>query len=729
MKSVSLPIVYMVMRKSKKINNMNRKLFIMSLVVATAVLGGACKKKTSENPELANNPFMKEWDTPYGVPPFDQIKTTDYLPAIQEGIRQQAENIQAICDSKEEPTFANTIIPYEYSGELLTKVSAVFMNLAECMNSPEMEQLADTIYPLLTRHGDDIMLNAKLFERIKAVYNNRDKENLNDEQLRLLEVIYKDFERGGANVPADKQDRFREINEQLSKLTQKFGNNVLAATNNYALFVDNEEDLKGLTEGQLAAAKEAADGMENAKGKYAFTVHIPSMEPFLQNCQNRELRKELWTAYSTRCLDGDLSNKQIINDIVNLRLEKAQILGFDNYANYVLDDCMAKNADNVYDLLMKVWAPALEKAKEEAAIYQKMMKKDGIAGDLQPYDWRYYSEKLRKEKYDLDDEAIRPYLSLDSATKGLFYVCNKLYGLTFKENKEIPVYHKDVKAFEVIDNNEVIAVVYMDFFPRESKRSGAWMTNFREQYYDRDGNNHIPVVSLVFNFTKPVGDKPSMLNIDETQTLYHEFGHALHSILSRCHYPTLSGTNVPRDFVEMPSQFMEHFAFEPEVLKVYAHHYQTGELIPDELVKKIEAAATYGQGFINTELLAASILDMDYHTVTAPAKFQLPDYEDQQMAKIGLIPSIISRYRSPYFQHIFAGGYGAGYYSYTWAAVLDNDAYECFREHGIFDPATATSFRTNILERGNTADAMSLYTAFRGQEPSIEPLLKNRGLK
>ena len=708
---------------------MNRKSFIMTLLVAITVLGGACKKKQSENPELANNPFMKEWNTPYGVPPFDQIKTSDYLPAIQEGMRQQAENIQTICDNSEEPTFGNTIIPYEYSGELLTKVSAVFMNLAECMNSPEMEKLSDTIFPMLTRHGDDIMLNAKLFERIKTVYNNRDKENLNAEQLRLLEVIYKDFERGGANVPADKQARFREINEKLSALTLKFGNNVLGATNGYALFVDNEEDLKGLTEGQLAAAKEAAADMKDAKGKYAFTVHIPSMEPFLQNCENRELRKELWTAYSTRCLNGEFNNKEIINEIVNLRLEKAKILGFDNYANYVLDDCMAKNADNVYDLLMKVWEPALAKAKEEAAIYQKMMNKDGISGDLQPYDWRYYTEKLRKEKYDLNDEAIRPYLALDSARKGLFYVCEKLYGLTFRENEEIPVYHKDVKAYEVIDNNEVIAVVYMDFFPRESKRSGAWMTNFREQYYDRDGNNHIPVVSLVFNFTKPVGEKPSMLNIDETQTLYHEFGHALHSILSRCHYPTLSGTNVPRDFVEMPSQFMEHFAFEPEVLKVYAHHYQTGELIPDALVKKIEAAATYGQGFINTELLAASILDMDYHTVTAPVSIQLPDYEEQQMAKIGLIPSIISRYRSPYFQHIFAGGYGAGYYSYTWAAVLDNDAYECFREHGIFDPATATSFRTNILEKGNTADAMTLYTAFRGHEPSIEPLLKNRGLK
>lgn len=698
-----------------------------TIILATVVLGGACKK--SDKTDLSNNPFMKEWDTPYGVPPFDKIKTTDYLPAIQEGMRQQAEIIEQICENKEAPTFANTLIPYEYSGELLNKVTAVFMNLAECMNSPEMERLSDTIIPMLTRHGDDIMLNEKLFEKIKIVYNNRDKENLNAEQLRLLEVTYKDFVRGGANVPANKQALFRDINEKLSSLTLKFGNNVLGATNSYALFVDNEEDLAGLTEGQLAAAKEAADGMENAKGKYAFTVHIPSMEPFLQNCQNRELRKKLWTAYSTRCLDGEYSNKEIINEIVKLRLEKAQILGFDNYANYVLDDCMAKNDKNVYNLLMQVWKPALAKAKEEAALYQKMMKEDGIEGSLQPYDWRYYAEKLRKEQYDLNDEDIRPYLALDSARKGLFYVCERLYGLTFKENTEIPVYHKDVKAYEVIDDNNVIAVVYMDFFPRESKRSGAWMTNFREQYYDRDGKNHIPVVSLVFNFTKPVGDKPALLNIDETQTLYHEFGHALHSILSRCHYPSLSGTNVPRDFVEMPSQFMEHFAFEPEVLKVYAHHYETGEPIPDELVEKIERAATYGQGFINTELLAASILDMDYHTVTSPVNIKLPDYENQQMAKIGLIPSIISRYRSPYFQHIFAGGYGAGYYSYTWAAVLDNDAYQCFKDHGIFDPATATSFRTNILERGNTADAMTLYVAFRGHEPSIEPLLKNRGLK
>lgn len=707
---------------------MNNNIKTMTLIIAVACFAGGCKNKSKEA-AVADNPFMKEWNTPYGVPPFDKITNEHYLPAIQEGMRQQKEAIEEICNNTEEATFANTIIPYEYSGELLNKVSSVFLNLTECCNSPEMEALADTIIPMLTNHEDDIMLNAKLFDKIKHVYQNRDKENLNSEQQRLLTVIYNGFVRGGANVPAEKQPRLREINSELSALTLSFGNNVLGATNEYVLYVDDKAKLEGLTPEQLATAEEAAKDMQNPKGKYAFTLHVPSMEPFLQNCKNRELRKELWTAYSTRCLDGKFSNTQIINKIANLRLEKARILGYDNYADYVLDDCMAKNSKNVYDLLMKVWGPALAKAKEEAAIYQTMLRKDGCNDQLQPYDWRYYSEKLRKEKYDINDEDIRPYLSLDSTRKGLFYVCERLYGLTFKENNEIPVYHKDVKVYEVIDNNEVIAVVYMDFFPRESKRSGAWMTNFREQYYDRDGNNNIPIVSLVFNFTKPVGDKPAMLNIDETETLFHEFGHALHSILSRCHYPTLSGTNVPRDFVEMPSQFMEHFAFEPEVLKVYAHHYKTGELIPDALVDKINAAKTYGQGFINTELLAASILDMDYHTIVKPVDIKLPAFENERMAQIGLIPSIISRYRSPYFQHVFSNGYAAGYYSYTWSALLDNDAYECFREHGIFDPATATSFRTNILERGNTDDVKNLYLAFRGQEPSIEPLLKNRGLK
>lgn len=705
---------------------MKNNLVIMSIVIA-GIVCGACHKK--EESALKDNPFMQEWNTPYGVPPFDKIKTEHYLPAFEEGMRQQNEIIDNIVNNSEEPTFGNTIIPLEYSDELLNKVSSVFFNLLECCNSDEMEALSDTIMPLYTKHSDDIMLNDKLFQRVKAVYKNKDKENLNPEQLRLLEETYKGFVRGGANVPVEKQARFREINTKLATLTQKFGSNVLKANNGYQLVVDDKDKLAGLTEQQLQNAAELANEKAETKGKYAFTLDMPTLEPFLMNCKDRVLRKEIWTAYSTRCLDGEFNNEKIINEIVNLRLEKANILGYDNYANYVLDDCMAKNADNVYALLNQVWTPALAKAKEEAALYQRMLAKDHAGATLEPYDWRYYSEKLRKEKYDLNDEDIRPYFSIDTARNGLFMVCKNLYGLTFKENKDIPVYQEDVKVYEVLDNNEVIAIVYMDFFPRASKRSGAWMTNFREQYYTREGENVIPVVSLVFNFTKPSGDKPSMLNIDEVQTLFHEFGHALHSILSRCHYRSLSGTNVPRDYVEMPSQFMEHFAFEPEVLKMYANHYKTGENIPESLIKKIEAASTYGQGFVNTELLAASLLDMDYHTIKAKTTIKLPDFENQQMKAIGLIPSIISRYRSTYFQHIFAGGYGAGYYSYTWSAVLDNDAYEAFKEHGVFDQATATAFRTNILERGNTEEAMKLYVAFRGQEPSIEPLLKNRGLK
>lgn len=707
---------------------MKRNICIMTMVVATALLTSGCKDKNEET-VLKDNPFMEEWDTPYGVPPFDKIKPEHYLPAFEEGMKQQKENIDAIVNSTEEPTFANTIIPLEYSDELLNKVSMVFFNLTECCNDEEMEKLADTIMPLVTQHGDDVMLNEKLFQKVKTVYDNREKEKLNPEQLRLLEETYKGFVRGGANVPAEKQARFREINTKLASLTQKFGNNVLKATNAYTLVVDDVKKLDGLTEQQLQNAKELGNENAKTKGKYVFTLDMPTLEPFLMNCKNRELRKQIWTAYSNRCLGGEFDNSKIIDEIANLRLEKAQILGFDNYANYSLDDAMAKNADNVYALLKQVWTPALAKAKEEAAQYQKMIDKERGGFKLEPYDWRYYSEKLRKEKYDLNDEDIRPYFALDTAQQGLFMVCNKLYGLTFKENKDIPVYQKDVKVYEVIDNNEVIAIVYMDFFPRASKRSGAWMTNFREQYYSREGKNIIPVVSLVFNFTKPSGDKPAMLNIDELQTMFHEFGHALHSILSRCHYRSLSGTNVPRDYVEMPSQFMEHFSTEPEVLKMYAHHYKTGETIPDALIAKMEAAATYGQGFINTELLAASLLDMDYHTITSKKTFKQPDYEKQQLEKIGLIPSIISRYKSPYFQHIFSGGYGAGYYSYTWAAVLDNDAFEAFKENGIFDQATATAFRTNILERGNTDDAMNLYVAFRGKEPSIEPLLRNRGLK
>lgn len=675
-----------------------------------------------------DNPFFQEWNTPYGVPPFDQIKPEHYLPAFEAAFKQQINEIKAITKNKQAPTFENTIEAYNNSGQMLSRVAGVFFNLTECCNSPQMEKIAEIIYPKYSQHADNISLNSALFARIKAVYEKRNTLNLNQEQKRLLEVVYNDFVRGGANIPVEKQARFREINEQLSKLTLKFGNNVLKATNDYKLVVTDVRELAGMPQSQLDAALEAGNANPATKGKYVFTVHVPSMEPFLMNCQNRELRRQLWTAYSTRCTSGETDNREIINQIVNLRLERAQMFGYPSHAAYVLDNCMAKTPEAAYQLLSQVWTPALNKAKQEAYEYQRMMFADGINEPLQPYDWRYYSEQLRKAQYDLDDDLIRPFFALPNVLQGLFDITNKLYGITLRENKSIPTYHPDAIPYEVLENGQVIAIVYMDFFPRESKRSGAWMTNFREQEI-RNGKNVIPVVSLVFNFTKPTQDKPSLLNFDETETLFHEFGHGLHSVFSKCTYVHLSGTNVSRDFVELPSQFYEHWTHEPQAMKMFAKHYKTGEVIPDSLIAKIEATSTYGQGFINTELLAASFLDLDYYSITQPTQINVEEFEKQSLERIGLIPEIISRYKSTYFQHVFTTGYDAGYYSYTWAAVLDNDAFEPFKEHGIFDKATAKSFRNNILEKGNTEESMILYKRYRGAEPSIEPLLKNRGLK
>ena len=700
---------------------MNKRLLIIGCAALT--LMAACKNKDN-----MDNPFFGEWNTPYGIPDFEKIKPEHYMPAFEEGIKQQKAEIDAITGNSEAPTFANTIEALEQSGDLLNEVSAVFFNLAECINSPEMEKIAEEATPLVSAHGDDIMLNAKLFERIKAVYEQRNELGLDGEQMRLVEETYKNFVRNGANIPADKQERFREINSLLASLTLRFGNNVLAATNQYSLSLDADKARSiGLGDDQLAAAFEAsaAAGIDDHA---RFTLDIPSWEPFMQNCTDRELRQQMWEAYANRCTGDNYDNSVLIDSIVNLRLERANILGFESHAAYTLDDCLAKTPEAVYQCLMDLWTPALNKAKQERDEYQKMLEKDLPGAKLQPWDWRYYCEKMRKERYALNDDEIRPYFPLDKVREGAFTVANKLYGITFRENNKLPKYHPEAISYEVLDGDKVIAILYMDFFPRESKRSGAWMTNFREQYIDKDGNNVIPIISMVCNFTKPTKDKPSLLNFDQSETLFHEFGHCLHGILSQCHYRSLSGTNVPRDFVEMPSQVMENWCRHPQVMKEYARHYKTGEAIPDSLIAKIEAAGTFGQGFINTELLAASLLDMDYHSITKPTKIVLPDFEDQAMAKIGLIPEIISRYKSCYFQHIFSGGYSAGYYSYTWTAILDADAFEAFRESGdLYNPELAKKFRF-LLSHGNTIDPMKMYVDFRGKQPSVEPLKRNRGL-
>lgn len=706
---------------------MNKKL----LFAMVACLLVSCHHQKKENNLDMDNPFFSKPETPYGVPAFDRLRPEHFIPAFEEGMRQQKQEVNAITSNPQEPTFENTIEALEYSGELLNEVSAVFFNMCETNNSKEMNDIAERISPKLSAHSDDINLNDALFKRVKAVYDMRERLDLEGERLRLLEETYKGFVRGGAALPLEKQERFRAINEQLSTLTLKFGNNVLAATNAYQMVIDNKSELKGLPASLVKAASALADEKPETKGKWVFTLHNPSLMPFLQYAENREKRQEIWEAYAHRC-DGDtFDNNGIIRQIVALRAERAQLLGYRTHADYVLDDCMAKTPEAVYKLLMQVWKPALRKASEEASEYRQLIRMEGGSFDLQPWDWRYYAEKVRKAKYDLSDEEIRPYFQLEHVRDGVFMLANRLYGLTFKPNKDIPVYHPDAVAYEVYDADSVIGVLYLDYFTRESKRSGAWMTEFRSQCEMEDGRPVLPVISLVFNFPHPVGNQPSLLNFDEAETFFHEFGHSLHGLLSHCHYRSLAGTNVPRDFVELPSQVMENWASHPEMMRLYARHYLTGDTIPEKLVSKIQAAATYGQGFMNTELIAASLLDMDYHTLPkVDEKLDPSAFEADQMNRYGLPSAIISRYHSQYFQHIFASasGYSAGYYSYTWSAVLDADAFELFKEKGIFNRDVAASFRKNILEKGFTEDPALLYRRFRGQDPTITPLLRKRGL-
>jgi len=678
----------------------------------------------------ANNPFLVPYTNKYGAPPFDQIKTEHYMPAFKEGIKQHQAEVTAIANNKNAATFSNTIEALEFSGVLLKKVSSVFFNLHSADTNDGLDKIANEITPILSEHNDNIYLNEKLFARVKKLYDNRAKLNLTTEQNRLLEKYHREFVRSGAALNAQQKAKLREINKELSMAELTFGQNVLDETNSYQKVVDNEADLAGLPESVRQAAAESAK--EAGKpGKWLFSTHKASFIPVLQYSQNRELRKDLLMAYTTRANhDNDKDNKAVINKIIKLRTQKAQLLGFETSAAFVLDDTMAKTPQAVYDLLKTVWEPAVKKAKEEAGELQKMMDAEGKGEKLEAWDWWYYSEKLRKEKYDLNEEALKPYFKLENVRQGVFDLASKLYGLTFKKLNDMPVYNPDVEVFEVRDaDKSLVGILYTDYFPRAGKSAGAWMNSITEQY-KKDGINHRPVICNIGNFTKPTADKPSLLNMDEVETLFHEFGHALHGLLTQCTYPSMSGTNVSRDFVEMPSQIMENWCWEPEVMKTYARHYITGQPMPQELVDKIQKAATFNQGFINTELLAASILDMDFHMRKDTSSFDVVAFEKASLDRIGLIPQIISRYRSTFFNHIFSGDYYAGYYSYTWAAVLDADAFQAFKETGdVYNPKIATAFRKKILERGDSEDAMKLYRDFRGANPSPDGLLKKRGLK
>lgn len=703
------------------------------LILAMIFFMGFCtnqkdqKIEQSSSETAAENPFFSDFETPFGTPPFDKIKEEHFLPAFKEGIEQQRKEIAAITSSEEAPTFENTIEALEYSGELLTKVSNVFDNLDSALTNETMQAIAKETAPMLSQLRDDINLNEDLFSRIKAVYETKDQLALSPEQNMLLEKIYQDFVRGGANLSPEDKETLRNINRELALLSLRFGENVLKETNTFELVIENEEDLSGLPDDVLSAAAEAAREREY-EGKWVFTLHKPSMIPFLQYSKKRDLREKIFKAYINRGNNNnEYDNKAILSKIAALRVKRANLLGYDTYADFVLEQNMAKVPENVYDLLNRLWKPALKMAKMEAADLQNLIEDEGQDFKLEPWDWWYYAEQLKKAKYDLDDEVTRPYFKLENVRDGVFYVANKLFGLQFIERTDIPKYHPDVTIFEVQEADGThVGILYTDYFPRASKRGGAWMNSFRKQYR-KNGKMITPIICNVGNFTKPTNDKPSLLTFEEAATMFHEFGHALHGLLSDCTYRRLSGTAVPRDFVELPSQIMENWALHPDVIKTYAKHYQTGEPIPQELLDKINNARLFNLGFATVEYLAASFLDMDWHTLRKPIEKDPIEFEDQSMGKIGLIPEIVVRYRSPYFNHIFSGGYAAGYYSYIWAEVLDADAFDAFKQKELFDQETAQALRKYIYSAGGTDEPMELYIKFRGHEPEVEPLLRRKG--
>ena len=704
---------------------MNRKnLLILTFASMTMITSTTVAQKKQTN----QNPFFEKYNTPYNVPSFDKIKVEHFKPAFLEGIKQQEKEIDAIASNTQKATFENTILAMENSGKLLSEVSTVFFNLSSANTNADIQKIAQEVSPLLAAHSDNINLNEKLFQKVNSLWQSKNQLNLGTEEAKLLENAYKRFARNGAKLDENAKNRLRQINAELSLLSVNFGQNILVDTNGFEMLIDKKDDLVGLPESIVQAAAETAKS-KGHDGKWLFTIHNSSVMPFLQYSANRALREKMYKAYKNRGNNGGANdNNENAIKLANLRLEKAQILGYETFAHYALEETMAKTPEKVTSFLEDLWKPSLAKANEEIAEIKTMMNKDGISGDVQPWDYSFYSEKIRKAKFDLDEQELAPYFSIEGVREGIFMVTNKLWGLKFKQITNVPVYHPDVTSWEVMEADGThLGVLFMDMHPRSSKRGGAWMTSYRPQTM-KDGKRVAPVISIVCNFTKPTSTTPALLTFDEVTTFFHEFGHALHGLLSDVKYKSLAGTSVSRDFVELPSQVMENWAADPVVLKMYAKHYKTGAVIPDELIEKLEKAATFGQGFATTEYLASSLLDMDYHSITAPISGKATDYEANSMRKYGLTSAITPRHSSTHFSHVFSGGYSAGYYSYIWSGVLDTDAFDQFKKTDLFSQEKAKSFRNNILSKGGTEDPMVLYKRFRGSEPSIEPLLKKRGL-
>ena len=673
------------------------------------------------------NPFLTAYHTPFETTPFHLIKTEDFEPAMVEGMEVHNQEIDAIVNHPDEPTFANTIVALEKSGVLLDRVTNIFGNLLSAETSDELEALAERMMPRLSEHSNNISLNEKLFARIKQVYDQTDLETLNQEERMLLQNTYHSFIRNGANLALEQKERFRELSAELSVLTLKFSQNKLKETNQYELPLTPEQT-DGLPDSALEAYAQAAK--DKNKDGYIVTLHAPSFVPFMKYSTHRDLRQQLYMAYNTICThDNEFNNLEIVQKLVNLRLERAQLLGYDTAADYVLCRRMAENSANVYKLLnelLEAYTPTAHKEVEEVKSLAKEL--EGEDFELMPWDWAYYSEKLKEKKFNLNEEELRPYFELKNVIQGVFGLATRLYGITFQENPAIPVYHPEVKAYEVHDKDgSFLAVLYTDFHPRASKRSGAWMTSYKEQWKDENGNSR-PHVSVTMNFTKPSEEKPALLTFSEVTTFLHEFGHALHGIFADTVYASMSGTNVYWDFVELPSQIMENFAIEKDFLNTFAKHYQTGENIPEEWIQRLIDASNFNVAYACLRQLSFGLLDMAWYTRTEPFEGDVRSYEKQAWQKTQVLPEIAETCMTVQFSHIMAGGYAAGYYSYKWAEVLDADAFSLFQEKGIFDAKTANSFRENVLSKGGTEHPMVLYKRFRGQEPTIDALLRRNGI-
>ncbi|MFT4073732.1 MAG: M3 family metallopeptidase [Dysgonamonadaceae bacterium] len=678
---------------------------------------------------FSENPFLRQYSTPHQTPPFYEIKTEHYVPAFEKGIAEHQQEIDCIASCTDAPTFENTIEAFEKSGNLLNRVSSVFFNLLSAESNDEMMVIAQQMSPKLSEHGNNVTLNVRLFERIKVVYQNRNTLNLSAEKVRLIEKIYEDFEDNGATLSDTDKEAYRQLTAELSLLTLEFGQNILKETNAFEMLLDSEEQLAGLPDSVREAA--AAKAKEKGKCGWLFDLSAPSYIPFMKYSQEDSLREKLYMAFSTKGAKGDaLDNKANIQGIVNARLKIAQLMGYPDYATYALRDKMAKNKENVYSLLDELrvaFCAAAQKDVDEVKRYAGNI--EGQEVELKPWNWNYYSEKLKDSLFSVSDETIRPYFELENVKKGVFGLATALYGITFCRNLGIPVYHPEVDAYDVFDENgQFLAVLFTDFHPREGKRQGAWMTEFKGQY-KRAGVNSRPHISLVMNFTRPTENTPALLTFDEVETFLHEFGHGLHGMLTDCTYEMLSGTNVARDFVELPSQIMENWLTEKEFLDRFAVHYKTGQQIPGELVKRLVDAANFNAGYLCYRQLSFGYMDMAWHTLNLPFEENVFEFEQKSMEKVQLLPVVPGTSTATAFNHIFSGGYAAGYYSYKWSELLDADAFAAFKQHGIFDKQTAYAFRRNILEKGNTEDPMTLYVRFRGQQPTVDALLERSGVK